>query len=311
MQADQQSNATAPTKTLFHLHSRSFPAWAHKIEMPGFQLLTDPKDLIRADCVVVHLPSMIVTNDIDQLFQLRRIAPAGQVWVIESMESAAIYRQMNDPAFMALFDLEMSYRQGADIWTPYIPGNFREMIGQIDSKPRKHLCCAFVSSAFDQSKRRDYMTALCERLNVHSYGRFMRNRKLWWDRGLQTKLKTLRKYGYTLAFENSISADYVTEKFYHPLMMGTVPVYLGAPNIQEFAPADDSYVDVRNFNDPSELAEFIAQTDPSRFQSWRGRQVKSAFAAKLERRNLGWQTQFSCKVTARLRQLEGTEPESA
>ena len=301
----KQTHAEAPLKTLFHLHSRSYSAWAHKIELPDFQILTDPADLMRADCVLVHLPSMIVTNDIEQLYQLRRIVPTGQIWVAELMESAAIYTQMNDPAFMALFDLEMSYRQSADIWIPYIPADFDEKIEQYDPSPRRHLCCAFVSSTFDQSKRRDYIKALSEKLNVHSYGRFMRNRRLWWDRGLQTKLNILRKYGYTLAFENSITPDYITEKFYHPLMMGSVPVYLGAPNIQDFAPAANSYIDVRNFTGPAELADFIVRTDPSHFHSWRNKPLSPAFTEKLERVKLQWQSQFSNAITMRLRQLRG------
>lgn len=40
-----------------------------------------------------------------------------------------------------------------------------------------------------------------------------------------------------MAFENVIAMDYVTEKFYDPLIAGSVLVYLGAPNIADFARA--------------------------------------------------------------------------
>eukprot|EP00960_Hanusia_phi_P059267 764116-Hanusia_phi.AAC.5 len=45
--------------------------------------------------------------------------------------------------------------------------------------------------------------------------------------------------------ENSFVDDYVTEKFYQALIAGSVPVYLGAPNIHEFAPSPNSFIDMR------------------------------------------------------------------
>lgn len=60
-----------------------------------------------------------------------------------------------------------------------------------------------------------------------------------------------------IAFENAISKDYVTEKFFNPLVIGSVPVYLGAPNIEDFIPGKNSFVDVRNFDSPKDLADFL------------------------------------------------------
>jgi hypothetical protein len=45
--------------------------------------------------------------------------------------------------------------------------------------------------------------------------------------------------------ENSISADYVTEKLFEAFAGGCVPVYLGAPNIEAFLPDPDAIVDMR------------------------------------------------------------------
>ena len=43
----------------------------------------------------------------------------------------------------------------------------------------------------------------------------------------------------------------MTEKFYDPLLTGSVPVYLGAPNVAEHAPAAQCYIDVRDFAGPA------------------------------------------------------------
>jgi hypothetical protein len=42
-----------------------------------------------------------------------------------------------------------------------------------------------------------------------------------------TKLPLFARYQFALALENSLAHDYVTEKFYQPLIAGAVPIYLG------------------------------------------------------------------------------------
>ena len=68
------------------------------------------------------------------------------------------------------------------------------------------------------------------------------NRRAPW---METKLDLMRPYKFHLAFENGNVEDYVTEKVYTALAAGTLPIYLGAPNIRDFVP-DHSIVDVTN-----------------------------------------------------------------
>eukprot|EP01012_Entosiphon_sulcatum_P024211 TRINITY_DN29390_c0_g1_i1.p1 TRINITY_DN29390_c0_g1~~TRINITY_DN29390_c0_g1_i1.p1 ORF type:complete len:496 (-),score=78.83 TRINITY_DN29390_c0_g1_i1:59-1522(-) len=51
-----------------------------------------------------------------------------------------------------------------------------------------------------------------------------------------TTLCLIRPYFFNLALENSLARDYVTEKIYDPMLAGTVPVYYGAPNIENYLP---------------------------------------------------------------------------
>ena len=44
-----------------------------------------------------------------------------------------------------------------------------------------------------------------------------------------------------MAFENSETDDYITEKFFGTLVSGSVPVYIGAPNVKFFAPDTGPY----------------------------------------------------------------------
>lgn len=54
------------------------------------------------------------------------------------------------------------------------------------------------------------------------------------------KLCVFRKYRYVLALENSAEEDYVTEKLYHGLIAGAIPIYLGSPNVDDFVPLPGS-----------------------------------------------------------------------
>eukprot|EP00850_Spirogloea_muscicola_P008860 SM000048S16572 [mRNA] locus=s48:572942:574862:+ [translate_table: standard] len=52
---------------------------------------------------------------------------------------------------------------------------------------------------------------------------------------------------------------YVTEKFYHSLEAGTVPVVLGAPDILDFAPSNNSVIVYRSLNDTRAVVEAITR----------------------------------------------------
>ena len=68
-------------------------------------------------------------------------------------------------------------------------------------------------------------------------------------------------YKFYLSFENSVCKDYVTENFWKPLSMSSiVPIVLGAGNYSNIAPRN-SFIDVRNFDSPARLAEYLLYLD--------------------------------------------------
>lgn len=265
--------------TIHHLYNRTYfrNKPAPPLNIPGFTETFGPQELPLADCLVIHVPSIVLTHRADELHNLRKIVPRQQVWVAQSYESAVNYPAMDDPGFMALFNLEMSYRQTADIWTPYIPRQLLKQSLQSTIPVRRRLCCAFVSSPINESGRQAYMRDLMRSLTVHSYGKFMRNKRVLFDHGTSTKLRILKKYRFALAFENAIETDYVTEKFFEPLMTGAIPVYLGAPNIEQFAPGENCFVNANDFTSPVALASFLRDANPSDFHQWRTQPLRAEF----------------------------------
>jgi len=59
-------------------------------------------------------------------------------------------------------------------------------------------------------------------------------------------LAFIRDYKFTLAFENSASAGYTTEKLVEPMLAGSIPIYWGNPEVaRDFNPR--SFIDVARF----------------------------------------------------------------
>ncbi len=71
-----------------------------------------------------------------------------------------------------------------------------------------------------------------------------------------SKLDTLSKYKFTLCFENAIFPGYITEKIFDALLAGSVPVYLGDPNILESIP-NNTFIDAREFADTDSLHHYL------------------------------------------------------
>jgi alpha-1,3-fucosyltransferase 10 len=42
----------------------------------------------------------------------------------------------------------------------------------------------------------------------------------------------LSKYKFAIAFENAVCEDYITEKLWRPLILGTIPIYYGSPSVE-------------------------------------------------------------------------------
>jgi hypothetical protein len=149
----------------------------------------------------------------------------------------------------------MDYHPDSDVPIPYLNDTFIERVRDATSaaSPKKNVCM-FISSLQNESNRIEYLKTLMQQIHIDSYGKLFHNTDLENDKGYKTKQTKISEYKFVIAFENAIYDDYVTEKFYDPLLVGSIPVYLGAPNIDSFSPGQNSFVDVRDYPDPKALA---------------------------------------------------------
>lgn len=252
-----------------------------------------------ADVIVFHLP---------QLRGFPRRKSEGQLWAALCAESAVHYPALAQREHLSgLFDLWITYQQNADVWCSYIHESFVPAFHQpASTKSESSLAVAFMSSRFDRSGRTDYLRELMRHMPIDSYGKIGRNRTLSHDDGTLTRRQVQSRYRFSLAFENAIDRDYVTEKFFDPLMVGSVPVYLGAPNIEEFAPGDDCFIDVRRFARPEHLAAHLRElaADEAAYQrhlAWRSKPLRSSFLRMVE----AVSSPVKCRLSRLVRQRRG------
>ena len=72
-----------------------------------------------------------------------------------------------------------------------------------------------------------------------------------------SKKEILEKYKFSICYENYMGMQgYITEKIFDCFFSGCVPIYLGAPNIEEHIPKD-IFIDKRNFKTYEELYKFL------------------------------------------------------
>lgn len=196
---------------------------------PDYIITTDRNLYDKADVVVFHMPTLYheLSGDLNK--------HTNQKWVACYLESEANYPFLKDQKIMSLFDYHMSYRQKAEIIYPYYQYDHIDIFHKEKrALKKKGNVCMMVSSPFNKSHRLEYIQELMKYIKIDSYGKVFNNKRLESDTGQTSKLELYRNYKFVIAFENSIETDYVTEKFFDPLSVCSVPIYYGAPNIKEY-----------------------------------------------------------------------------
>ncbi|XP_061097661.1 4-galactosyl-N-acetylglucosaminide 3-alpha-L-fucosyltransferase 9-like [Conger conger] len=220
------------------------------LNIDGCYLTADRNMYSKSDGVIFHHRD--IHWDLSNMPHSQR--PSFQKWVWMNLESPT--NTGRNPALKSLFNLTVNYRQDADIAMRYATivkteeNNFK-----IPSKNK--LVCWIVSNWNPSYRRVAYYYELKRHIDINVYGRAF-GRPV---RGEDFDA-TIASCKFYLSFENSIHKDYITEKLYNPMSVGTVPIVLGPSrqNYENFVPGD-SFIHVDDFPSPQKLAEHIRFLD--------------------------------------------------
>lgn len=85
---------------------------------------------------------------------------------------------------------------------------------------------------------------------------------------VESKYETLSRYKFALCFENSVMPGYITEKIFDCFFVGTVPIYLGAPDVENYIPKN-CFIDMRDFDSYGKLYTYLLSLSNDDISSFR------------------------------------------
>ncbi len=116
--------------------------------------------------------------------------------------------------------------------------------------------CNFVYSNGQAKERIELFQKLQGYKQIDSGGKVLNNTGYFVD----DKIKFLRRYKFTIAFENSSYPGYTTEKILHAFAANTIPIYWGNPVIsRDFNPK--SFINCHDYTNFDEVIEKVIELD--------------------------------------------------
>jgi hypothetical protein len=125
-----------------------------------------------------------------------------------------------------------------------------------DILKQKNMFCSFVVYNPRGAERNKFFKMLNRRKAIDSGGRHFNNL----GKVVSDKLSFIKDYKFTLAFENSSSSGYTTEKLIEPMLAKSLPIYWGNPEVaRDFNPR--SFINVSDFPSFETAIDYILKVD--------------------------------------------------
>ncbi|EDV58358.2 alpha-(1,3)-fucosyltransferase B isoform X1 [Drosophila erecta] len=199
-----------------------------------------------------------------------------QIWALLHEESPRNTPLISNDEFLRHFHFTSTFSRYSNfpLTTQYLPSGealtskdyYVPFSGKSNFGYRPVTSVVFLQSDCDtMSGREDYVKELMKHVPIDSFGSCLRNRDL--PESLQKDylnnlyspelLRFLSEYKFMIAIENAACPDYITEKFWRPLIMGVIPIYFGSPTIKDWQPNSKSAIFVNDFHNPQELVKYL------------------------------------------------------
>lgn len=145
-----------------------------------------------------------------------------------------------------------------------IIGDTAPLLGRANPVARPSIAngfCSFVVSNPRSWPRNRFFKKLNRRRHVDSGGSLFNNV----GERVADKMKFISGYRFNIAFENTETDGYITEKLVEPLLAGSIPIYWGASDVLRYFDSR-CFVHARDFPNLDALVDFVIalDTDPDR-----------------------------------------------
>ncbi|XP_026752744.2 alpha-(1,3)-fucosyltransferase 10 [Galleria mellonella] len=201
--------------------------------------------------------------------------PYDVIWGLFHEESPRNVEELMHEEMLNLFNFSATFSRHSDV--PF-PLQYMDSINDITSKEHyvdtstknnylKEIGpIMYLQTDCETSTERDkYVKELMKFIQVDSYGACLNN-KVIPQKFKHDYLNNLNdpefldftaRYKFVIAIENGVCDDYITEKFWRAIKVGTVPIYFGSPTIRDWLPNNKSAILIKDFPTPKAMSEYL------------------------------------------------------
>ncbi|CAH0723206.1 unnamed protein product, partial [Brenthis ino] len=197
------------------------------------------------------------------------------IWGLYHEESPRNVEELMHEVTLNLFNYSATFSRYSDI--PF-PLQYLESLNDITSikyfvptKTKNVLLqeiapVLYLQSDCETATERDaYVKELMKFINIDSYGACLKNKEMpkkFTEDYLnnlndENFLRYIARYKFVLAIENGVCDDYVTEKFWRAIKVGSVPIYFGSPSVKDWSPNNKSIILLEDYPTPKRMSDYI------------------------------------------------------
>ena len=177
-------------------------------------------------------------------------------------------------------NFQMSIMMRSSYFDEFLKFQLPEIIQNYRNKPKSQFCNFIYRNewTFGAILRKEFAKELMQYKKVDCPGLVLNNMPSYdvtsyGEKGekhlRRDHLDFLSDYKFTIAFENNSASGYVTEKIYNPILVGSIPIYWGAEDIEDyFNPR--CFINCRRYKNFAGVIKKIKEIDnnPELYQSY-------------------------------------------
>ncbi|XP_035432245.2 alpha-(1,3)-fucosyltransferase 10 [Spodoptera frugiperda] len=201
--------------------------------------------------------------------------PKDIIWGLFHEESPRNVEELLHEKALSLFNFSATFSRFSDVPYPLQHiDSFEDIRSKkyfIETSKKNELLneiapIMYLQSDCETSTERDaYVKELMKLIKVDSYGSCLNNKQMppkFKDDYLNNLnedefLAFIARYKFVIAIENGACNDYVTEKFWRAIKVGSVPIYFGSPTIKDWLPNKKSAILLEDYPTPKKMFEHI------------------------------------------------------
>lgn len=198
------------------------------------------------------------------------------IWSLFHEESPKNLPEASHAELISLFNYSCTFSRHSDFPIPLqgMIGSLNDIVSKqyfVETATKNSLLNKISPIIYLQSdcnsttERDEYVKKLMEFISVDSYGLCLKNKELplkfkvnFLNRLADGEiLKFVARYKFVIAIENGVCDDYITEKLWRAILVGSVPIYFGSPTVRDWLPNDKSAILLEDYPTPELLSEHL------------------------------------------------------